>query len=266
VVGLGIAIAWCAIAPYRERRAWDLRRIAAGAGPFLGLVLALALVNWLTFGLFMPSAGYFLIRENQPVLVYTPWIGAPGLFFDRAFGLIPRAPVYLLAFLGLIPLIRRVREGGVTQLGALAAGSLFSFIYIADIYYWWADGSPPSRYALGSLPLLVAAVAAGWEIALARAWPRVLAAAAVAASVLVTYVYAVLPNLRYDLAVVIRGNASSGALFDFLAGVSGVDVGLLFPSLVRADPLSVVLALAWTAAALALAFAGARSAPLRSGA
>jgi len=265
VVGLGVAIAWCAVAPYRERVAWDLRRIAAGAGPFLGLVLALALLNLVTFGLFMPSAGYFLIRENQPVLVYQPWIGAPGLLFDRAFGLIPRAPVYLLAFLGLVPLIRRARAGGVTQLGALALGSLFSFVYIADIHYWWADGSPPSRYALGSLPLLVAAVAAGWEIALARPWLRAVAAGAVVASALVTYVYAVLPNLRYDLAVVIRGNPSSGALFDFLAGVSGVDAGLLFPSLVRADPLSVALALAWTALAAALVVLGARAGTDREG-
>jgi hypothetical protein len=260
VVGVGLVIAYCAVAPQRRDRALGAlaARLLAGAGPFAALVLALAFVNWRTFGLFMPSAGYFLIRENQPVLTYTAWIGAPGLLFDRVFGLIPRAPVYLLAFLGATSLWRRAREHGV-QVAALALGSLLSFIYIADIHYWWADGSPPSRYALGSIPLLIAAVAAGWEIALARTWTRIVAAFAVLASLAVAYVYAVLPNIRYDLALDIRANASSGGLFDLVATATGLEVGGLFPSLVRADPVSIALTLAWSALALTLVWAGRRA-------
>jgi len=82
-VGIGLVIAYCALWPRRDL----LRRIAAGALPFAALVLALAYLNWREFGLFIPSAGYFLLREQQPVLVYTPWIGGIGLIFTA-----PRSP------------------------------------------------------------------------------------------------------------------------------------------------------------------------------
>jgi len=274
VVGVGVVVAWSAVRPWWRDRSDALRprvtagllrrrvtaglllrRVAAGALPFAALVLALAYLNWLTFGLFLPSAGYVLIREQQPVLTFTPWVGAPGLLFDRVFGLIPRAPAYFLAFVGVVPLARRFRAHGA-ELAALAGGSLLSFVYIADIAYWWADGSPPSRYVLASLPLFVAAVAGGWEVALrARPWARGLAWLAVIASAAVAYLYAVLPNIRYDLALDIRASGSSGGLFTFLARAVGIDLGQAFPSLVRIDAVSLVLTLGWAAfAAVLIAF------------
>jgi hypothetical protein len=262
VVGVGIVVAYCALRPWwRDGSiAGRTSRIAAGALPFAALVLALAYVNWRTLGVFLPSAGYFLIREQQPVLTYTAWIGAPGLLFDRAFGLVPRAPVYLLAFLGALRLWRRSRADRRPQLLALAAGSLLSFLYIADIAYWWADGSPPSRYMLGSIPLLVAAVAAGWEIVLAAPIAaRTIAWLAVGASAAVAYVYAVLPNIRYDLALDVRATGSSGALFSFLERASGLDAGKLFPSMVRTDLLTLVLVIAWVGVAGTLVWAGRRA-------
>lgn len=264
VVGVGLVIAYSAWWPRGRARADLAWRTAAGALPFIGLVLALCTLNWRTFGLFMPAAGYFLIRNNQPVLVYTLQVGGTGLLFDRAFGLIPRAPVYLLAFLGAPLFVRRARARGV-ELAALAAGALLSFVYIAAIAYWWADGSPPSRYFLASLPLLAPAVAAGWEIVLGEALPGVWRTAARAASWLalagsaaVVYVFAALPNTRYDLALDIRKTGSSGQLFELVRRSIGVDPGKLFPSLVRIDAASVALAIAWAAVAAALAVAGAR--------
>jgi hypothetical protein len=138
-------------------------------------------------------------------------------------------------------------------------------VYIADIAYWWADGSPPSRYALASIPLLFAAVAAGWEIVLAApVVARALAWLAVAASAAVAYVYAVLPNIRYDLALDVRASGSSGGLFTFLARATGVDLGQLFPSLVRADAQSVALAVAWALFCVGLVEIGRRWAALDS--
>ncbi len=261
VVGLGLVVAYAALRPLWRGAPARLvaPRVAAGALPFAALVLALSFVNWRTLGLFMPSAGYFLIREQQPVLAYTPWVGAPGLLFDRVFGLVPRAPIYLLAFLGAIPLWRRAREHGA-ELVALALGALLSFAYIADIAYWWADGSPPSRYTLGSLPLLVAAVAGGWELALdGPRWARALAGLALAASAAVAYVYAVLPNIRYDLALDVRAGGSSGGLFTFAQRALGVDVGRVFPSLVTASGVDVALTLAWIALAAVLVWLGSRA-------
>ena len=258
VVGAGLVLAWIALRPAWGRTGAFAVRLAAGAFPFAVFVIALSYLNWRTFGLFLPSAGYFEIREQQPVLAFTPWIGASGLLFDRAFGLVPRAPVYLLAFLGAIPLIRH-RRGHEAELAAVTLGSILAFAYIADIAYWWADGSPPSRYALESLPLLVLAVAGGWEIVLGGAlrpvWrgpARVIAAALVAASALVVYVYATLPNIRYDLANDIVATGSSGGFFAFVDRAAGVDIGRVFPSLVHVDGLGVVLAVAWLALSAAL--------------
>jgi hypothetical protein len=250
-------------------------RLAAGAGPFVAIAAALALANWVMFGLFLPSAGYYLIREQQQVLSYWPHVGLTGLLFDRAFGLIPRAPVYLLAFVGAAALVRRARSGHGAEVYALALGALLSVVYIANIAYWFADGSPPSRYLLGAIPLLVAAVAGGWEIILAatgRLTPSpvvgmtlgrtalvALSVATVVLSAAVTYVYAVLPNLRYDLALDIRATGSPGAFFNFVERASGVAAGGAFPSLVILDLLSIGLAAAWTIVGAALVWIGVRT-------
>src|ERR1700694_2073263 len=108
VVGLGLVIAYAALWPRRDL----VRRGLAAGLPFAALVLALCYLNWRLFGLFMPGAGYYLIRDQQELLVFAPWNGLPGVFFDRAFGLIPRAPIYLLAFIGVAALLRRRRLYG----------------------------------------------------------------------------------------------------------------------------------------------------------
>ena len=256
-VGLGLVIAYCSL---RLRR--DLvRRSAAGALPFAALVLALAYLNWREFGLFIPSAGYFLLREQQPVLVYTPWTGGVGLFFDGAFGLIPRAAVYLLAFVGAVALWRRAREGHGPEIAALALPWALSLLYIASIAYWYADGGPASRYLLASLPFLVAAVAGGIETMLAVRRGRDLllgaAAALVAWSAFITYVLAVLPELRYDYAPDIRAGAAA-RLWVFLGRVLRPEPDSVFPSLLRTDVTSVALSLLWGGVALALLVVGPR--------
>jgi hypothetical protein len=255
VVGAGLVLAWIALRPAWGHTRALVVRFAAGALPFAALVLALSYLNWRTLGLFLPGAGYFEIREQQPVLTFAPWIGTTGLLFDRAFGLIPRAPVYLLAFVGIAPLLRK--RGA--ELTAIALGSILSFLYIADIAYWWADGSPPSRYAIGSLPLVVLALAGGWELALTRPPWRWIAGAAVAGSAFVAYLYGVLPNIRYDLALDVAATGSSGGLFAFVERATGVDAGRIFPSLLRVDAASAVLAVAWIAVAAALIAVGRRA-------
>ncbi|TMG53511.1 MAG: hypothetical protein E6H91_00065 [Chloroflexi bacterium] len=256
-VGIGLVMAYCALWPRRDL----LRRIAAGALPFAALVLALAYLNWREFGLFIPSAGYFLLREQQPVLVYTPWIGGIGLIFDGPFGLIPRAAVYLLAFVGAVDLWRRARDGHGPEIAALAIPWALSFLYIASIAYWYADGGPASRYLLATLPFLIAAVAGGIETILAVRRGRDLllgtAAALVAWSAFITYVLAVLPELRYDYAPEIRAGAAA-RLWVFLGRILRPEPDSLFPSLLRTDMTSVALSLVWVAVALALLVVGPR--------
>jgi hypothetical protein len=261
-LGVGLVVAYCALRPAERPTAGRLlSRVAAGAGPFAALILLLSYIDYRMFGIFVPSAGYFIIRDQQQVVAFTPHIGALGLFFDRAFGLIPRTPLYLIAALGIVPLWRRARGA---ELAALALGWLAYLLFIANIAYWWADGSPPSRYLLAGIPFLVVLLAAGIERIFAahrgRAFAEALAWGLAAYSLFIAYVYAVLPNIRYDLALDLRSSGSAGQLFDFLGRVLRPSPALLFPSLVHARPTDLALGAAWLALVVVLVIAGARSA------
>ncbi|MDP9320001.1 MAG: hypothetical protein M3P16_02760, partial [Chloroflexota bacterium] len=103
-LGIGLCIAVFAVAA----RVDLVRRVLAGALPFALLLLLISYVDCQMFPFgdgsgrcyFMPSAGYFLIRDQQAVLSAGPQVGVAGLLFDRTFGLISHTPLYLLAFAG----------------------------------------------------------------------------------------------------------------------------------------------------------------------
>jgi hypothetical protein len=261
-VGVGIVVAYSALRPLeRPSAAVLVRRAAAGAGPFIALVLALATLDYRMFGVFIPNAGYYLIRDQQQVLAFAPQIGGLGLLFDKVFGLIPRTPLFLVCAVGVVPLLRRARG---TELAALGLGWLVYFIYIADIAYWWADGSPPSRYLVASIPFLVVLLAAGIERTLRLGRSRPIAEygawALATYSLFIAYVFAVLPNIRYDLALEIRSSGSEGQLFEFVGRVLRPDPAVAFPSLVHARPSDLLLGAAWLAVVVALGVLGARRA------
>ncbi len=255
-VGVGLVIAYCALrplppAPLAQRAV----RVAAAAVPFLALLAALSFVNWQLFGRFMPGAAYYLVSDQQQVLTFAPQIGTLGLLFDRTFGLIPRAPVYLVATLGVMALWRR---GPSALFVALFLGWLVAFTFIASIAYWWADGSPASRYILAGLPFFAVLLAAGLErleSLRAAAWRAFVAGSAAglaAFSLFIAYVYAVLPNIRYDLAVDIRLTERDGQLFEFVGRLMRPDPAAAFPSIVRSTPLDLVLGVLWLAAVVVL--------------
>jgi len=75
-------------------------------------------------------------------------------------------------------------------------------------------------------------------------------------------VYAVLPNTRYDLALEIKASGGEGALFEFLGRVLRPDPAILFPSLVRASALDLVIGAVWLAVVVALVVTGARRSAL----
>jgi hypothetical protein len=180
------------------------------------------------------------------------------LLFDRTFGLIPRAPVYLLAALGVVPLWRR---GTSALLAALVLGWLAAFIFIASIAYWWADGAPPSRYILAGLPFFAVLLAGGLErLESLRpvAW-RALAAGLAAFSLFIAYVYAVLPNIGYDLAVDIRLTERDGQLFEFVGRLMRPDPASVFPSIVRSTPADLSLGVVWLVLMVGLVVVGASS-------
>ena len=254
-IGLGLVLAYAALWPRRDL----VRRFAAAALPFTALVLLLCYLNWRLFGWFIPGAGYFLIRDQQEILNYAPQSGIPGLLFDRAFGLVPRAAIYLLAFIGIGALWRRRRLYG-PQLAALVLGWGFYFLYIADIVTWHADGGPPSRYLLVGLPFLVVAVAGGLETAFASAGRLrtallILTWVAVCWSAFVAFVYAVLPDLRYEYMPQIRdGNAVH--LWLELGRLLRPDIQTALPSFYGHEVATIPLAIVWVVIAIFLGAIG----------
>ena len=254
-IGLSLVIAYAALWPRRDL----VRRVLAAAAPFTFLVLALCYLNWRLFGWFIPGAGYFLIRDQQEILDYAPQIGVPGLLFDRAFGLIPRAPIYLLAFIGVGAIWRRRRIYG-PALAALVLGWGLYFLYIADIVTWHADGGPPSRYLLAGLPFLVVAVAGGIETLLAlsgrlRAVALALIGLAIWWSAFVTFVYAVKPGVRYEYMPFIR-DANPVQLWLELGRVLRPDIQTALPSFYGHEAATPFLAVLWMAIALFLGVFG----------
>src|SRR5207302_1610680 len=216
-------------------------------------------LTWRLFGWFIPGAGHFLIRDQQEILNYAPQSGIPGLLFDRAYGLVPRAAMYLLAFVGVGALWRRRRIYG-PALAALVLGWGFYFLYIADIVTWHADGAPPSRYLLAGLPFLVVAVAGGFETVFAPVG-RVRAALSaftwIAAwwSAFVVFVYAVLPDLRYEYMPQVRdGNAVH--LWLELGRVLRPDIQTALPSFYGHEAATLPLALLWVTVATLLGALG----------
>jgi hypothetical protein len=81
---------------------------------------------------------------------------------------------------------------------------------------------------------------------------RALPAGLAAFSVFIAYVYAVLPNIRYDIAVDIRLTERDGQLFEFVGKLLRPDPAAAFPSIVRAAPLDFALGVLWLAVVIAL--------------
>jgi hypothetical protein len=251
-VGVALVIAYCAMRPLPIPTLPSTQRairVAVAALPFLALLAALSYVNWRLFGRFMPGAGYYLVSDQQPILTFAPHVGTLGLLFDRTFGLIPRAPIYLVAALGVVALWRRAS----ISLVALFLGWFAAFLYVATLAFWWSDGGPPSRYLVAGLPFVVVLLAAGLERleSLGAAVWRAVAAGLGSFSVFIAYVYAVLPNIRYDIAVDIRLTERDGQLFEFLGKLLRPDPALAFPSIVRGAPLDLALGGLWLALVLA---------------
>lgn len=276
-LGLAACVLWRAASPLlagatRDGAAWRKAGVVAAAG--LAPILVLAGLNQALFGLALPGAGFYQIRGQQVVLSDQPYAGALGLFFDRIFGLIGRAPIYLLAFVGIAGLLQRRGAGRGALLAALGVPFLTHFVFIASLEHWHSDWAPASRNLVPLLPLLVAAGAAGLELTVAgvrvlgrpgRIAVLTLAGAALGWSIFVSLVYAALPQIRYNLPEHLRVAGTTGRLWHLVQDqLGGIDVGRAFPSIVQDSGSAGPLSALWLAAALGLVFAGWRLRRLRS--
>lgn len=246
-----VAVAAILRSPSRSGRGRALA--ALGAGLFVPLAALSAFDFWL-FHDPRPNAGYFLLTESTshpaadaPRLSRLV-VGLPGLLFDQAFGLLPTAPVYVVAFAGAVLAWRSARAVAAPLLAAVAA----TVALIAPNAFWYGGWAPPSRYVVVAAALLapfasrvlpVHSRPARWIVTVAAAWGLAISA-----------VFTLQPTIRYTF-----WDGRLASLWTWLGEGGAGALGRLFPSLLRSAPLDWALVALWTVLATVGAAALVRS-------
>jgi len=222
---------------------WRLR-----ARPLVAFV-AVALAMALGFALYYQS----IFGQPSPLALYaglpaeaqaSPWPALFGLLLDRSFGLLPYAPVFLLALAGL-PALVRLRAWPHLLVGAAVVAPLFTW------RMWWGGQCPPARFLVPLVPLLgvaVAARAAEGTRGLVRGRGALLAVGFALA------LFAVSDPGR--LLLVNRGNRPT-RLWAALSGEG--ELGRYLPSLTQPDPPEIRVAALWVLLLLVLLLLDARA-------
>ncbi|HWW93404.1 MAG TPA: hypothetical protein VN375_08570, partial [Vicinamibacteria bacterium] len=166
----------------------------------------------------------------------SPLRAAAGLLLDRSFGLLPCAPIFLLALPGIALLARRPWQQSLPP-------ALLAVAVLAPVLgwrMWWGGQCPPGRLLVPLVPFLglaLALCAAGPPRGLLRwRWPLLLSGLALAAFMIAEPTRLLLLN---------RGSRPTRVW----AALSGAwPVGRYLPSLTVADPAEARVALLWVVA------------------
>jgi hypothetical protein len=201
-------------------------RAAVSFGPLL-LSLSLLLAHFQSlFGSAALSAAYGPGFSSDVSLSRIPF-GASALILDRQFGLLLLSPALLLGVGGGVALWKRDRfvAGLSIAVTALVLGVGGSFTM------WWGGASPPARFLIGVLPVLLLLCGGMWQAAPER---RPGLGAAFGFGLGLLFLACLAPRVLHN-----RADGDSG-LLRLLAPV--LDVDRFFPGLVRPEQ---GLALAW---------------------
>jgi hypothetical protein len=125
-----------------------------------------SLLAWFTFfyviwGSPFPQAPYGDLVQTHPLnLIF----GAPGLLFDQEYGLLPYAPVYVLAATGLIAMYR---AGGEHARRAAEIMVAFAALLatVGAFRIWWGGSASPGRPLASGLFLLAFPIAMAFHAA-----------------------------------------------------------------------------------------------------
>ena len=170
-----------------QGRTWRARGLLAA--PLCIVVIGSSLLDLAVYGVALPHAGFllFFTAGDTSVATYTATtpFGALGLFVDRAFGLLPAAPIALLAFVGAGIALRR---------RAALALLPVAYVLLASALDWTGGVSPQARYLVALVPIFLVFMALSFSIRALRlaAVPLALWTAAM------SLVYVAVPGIRYD--------------------------------------------------------------------
>jgi hypothetical protein len=182
------------------------------------------------FGVASPLAIYGGVPRDADG---SPLRALAGLFLDRSFGLLPYAPVFLIAVAGLGRLVR-LRAWEPLLVGAAVIVPVLAW------RMWWGGQCPPARFLVPLVPVLALALAA--RVALSRTglarwrWPLVWL------GIFTTIGMTIRPGA---LLLLNRGDRPT-RLWAALSGER--PLGTYLPSLVSASPDEWRVALVWLAA------------------
>lgn len=236
-LAIGVLAAWAISGWRRDRRATAVF-LAAAAGVFL----AFCLYSYRLTGSLLPTAVY---DTRGGVFSLADVVGnMPAALFDRTWGLLSHAPVYVLAPLGLWTAWQRQRRAAILSCLLVAAVSSSAGHDFA------AGGTVPGRYFASAMPFLLLLLAQA-----AMAFRR---------------------HAAFSAALVVLGLATLETAFaynhhDFtevstlvVSGFAGWRPNNLFPEMHRAGlaalPLNVALLYGWVIVAVGLAVVGRLSA------
>ena len=240
-VAVGL-LAWAAVSLARRAR-WALVWAAAGVAVLAGLVM-LASTSSTLFPYLATFRPRTLLSWNRSM-----GVAVLGLFADQEFGLLFYAPAWVVAVAGIPTLWRRQREATLGLLGLVGA-----YVFVLMRYRWmqWDAGwTPPPRFILAVVPLLLPFLAEG----LARLRGRGLALIHtlwLVWSVSIAWCLALVPFWRYN-------TLSGRSTLLRLAGAElGLDLARFLPSLRAPTPWTWVVLAAGGLALAALTVWGTR--------
>jgi hypothetical protein len=222
---------------------WRLRSRARAAFVLAAVVMAAGFAAYYQsiFGRPSPLALYAGVPADARS---SPVPAVLGLLLDRSFGLLPWAPVFLLALAGLPALVRH-RAWSHLLVGLAVLAPVFTW------RMWWGGQCPPARMLVPLVPLLgvgIAARVAGSPRGLAR-WR----AALVATGFGVSFLAAANPGW---LLLVNRGNRPT-RLWAALSGEGSL--GRYLPTMTQPEAADLRVAAAWVAAIAILLWLDARA-------
>lgn len=237
VAPIGLAILAWIFSTGGGRRA-VAQRAAIVLSPGIVSVVLFCLFDLAVYQSPVPNAGYVLYMTERRPPMFTPQlldISLAGLLFDRAFGLLPTAPLYLVAVAGIGSAWRSSRRVAAAMLATVAVFVLFAAVN----QFWYGGYAPPPRYVFPVVALLAAFAPAVLE----RDDPGGVVRFLAGWSVVVAVLYTAFPETRLSFP---DGKSALGGFFD---RYFGMDPTAAFPSFLRAGLSDYLRALFWAAGA-----------------